>query len=228
MALSSRSRTARCSQGVHVDLVLRALHARAHGLGADLELVGAARQHGRVGRPHDGRLKAVRHRTAGCRPGGGNGHRLASSPPRRSQRDGDRPGPPTARSRSPSIVTIRSTVVVRPAGSTRTGSPGRTAPLGDQPRENPRKSGSGRLTHWTGSRKPPAERPSSASGQAFRGSSAGARPGTTASPRGTRARRCRRSALGHRDEVTDVVDTRVCPSEVERSRPRSAGRPHSS
>jgi hypothetical protein len=59
--------------------------------------------------------------------------------------------PATASSRSPSLVRSRSTVLRRPPGRVRTGSPGRMLPPTIRP-EKPRKSGLGRLTHWTGIR----------------------------------------------------------------------------
>ena len=62
--------------------------------------------------------------------------------------------PATTSARSPSKVTIRSTVLSVPAGTTRTRSPGRTVPPTIWP-EKPRKSRSGRFTHCTGMRKLP-------------------------------------------------------------------------
>ena len=52
------------------------------------------------------------------------------------------------------MVTIRSTVLVVPAGRTRIGSPGWIEPPTMRP-EKPRKSRSGRLTHCTGMRNGP-------------------------------------------------------------------------
>ena len=54
-----------------------------------------------------------------------------------------------------SIVTMRSTVLCRPDGTTRTRSPGRTRPPTITP-EKPRKSWPGRFTHWTGIRNGPS------------------------------------------------------------------------
>ncbi len=46
-------------QAVDVDLVLGRLDIGRDGLGAQLQPVGAARQHGLVGHPHDGRLELI-------------------------------------------------------------------------------------------------------------------------------------------------------------------------
>ena len=57
-------------------------------------------------------------------------------------------------------MTIRSTVLVVPDGSTRMASPGRTVPPTIRP-EKPRKSRFGRFTHWTGMRNAPSASSSS-------------------------------------------------------------------
>ena len=59
--------------------------------------------------------------------------------------------PATARSRSPSMVTMRATRLSRPDGTTRIFSPWLTVPLTIVPAK-PRKSRFGRLTHCTGRR----------------------------------------------------------------------------
>ncbi len=71
-----------------------------------------------------------------------------------------RPGPAT--SRSPSKVTIRATVEETPDGSAVTWSPGRSTPEAMVP-ANPRKSRSGRVTSWIGSRNRSRSTPASTS-----------------------------------------------------------------
>ena len=75
--------------------------------------------------------------------------------------------PATARVRSPSGPITRATLVIRPDGTIRTRSPTDTVPEPISP-ANPRKSRSGRLTHWTGIRNGRADARSASIGSASR------------------------------------------------------------
>ena len=136
ISLSSSVVAARWSSVVDVDPVLRVADRDADRAGPDLHQVGASGQHRVLVHPHDVAPRTGRPPRRASSAAQITSPRLASiSSARVSVTD----WPAIASSRSPSIVTMRSTVLVVPDGRTRIGSPRRIVPPTIRP-EKPRKS----------------------------------------------------------------------------------------